>query len=206
MIDLTEFLVTKLKDFQSQKGGTIDVHDPEVVAALKCVIESYVEETDEYVYEQVRKIAAKIEKAKQEVMESISDGSVDEAALELDSVLESTENAANAIMDAVEAIQNKLETIENEEVKTELETECMKIFEACNFQDLTGQRITKVVGMIKEIDEALKSLIGTLTPEEAKKRRDEKLATLDADSLLMNGPQLEGKAPTQEEIDKLFES
>jgi chemotaxis protein CheZ len=42
----------------------------------------------------------------------------------------------------------------------------VKIFEACNFQDLTGQRITKVVRALSFIEERVEAMMGVWNKRE----------------------------------------
>ena len=43
---------------------------------------------------------------------------------------------------------------------------CMKIFEACSFQDITGQRITKVVKSVTYVEDRVNDLIAVWGKEE----------------------------------------
>ncbi len=121
---------------------------------------------------------------------------------ELDAVVASTEEATGTIMDACEAIQNHAEKIEGEHADA-INNEIMKIYEACSFQDITGQRINKVVSTLQSIDERVGHLISVLgdklahvgEPIEDEREGDEKL---------MNGPQLPDQGVTQDEIDRLL--
>jgi chemotaxis protein CheZ len=82
-------------------------------------------------------------------------------------------------------------------------------YEACNFQDLTGQRISKIVQVMKFIEEHLdrviaawsaldsfRDLVAASTPQEA-----------DDDSALLNGPKLPDDPGhvDQSDIDALFD-
>jgi chemotaxis protein CheZ len=85
-----------------------------------------------------------------------------------------------------------------------------EIYEACGFQDITGQRITKVVKALKDIEEKIDALVEAFGSEIAKYKKSapeeepEPEAVTDED--LLNGPQLKEKAQTQEEIDVLLAS
>jgi chemotaxis protein CheZ len=81
------------------------------------------------------------------------------------------------------------------------------IYEACNFQDITGQRITKVVKALKHIEERVEALVGAFGPDirngtPSPVPAGEAAAVTDAD--LLNGPQLPDKARDQAAIDALF--
>jgi len=45
--------------------------------------------------------------------------------------------------------------------KAMVEQEAMKIFEACSFQDITGQRVTKVVTVLRQIEDRVGKLYRT---------------------------------------------
>jgi chemotaxis protein CheZ len=83
-----------------------------------------------------------------------------EAIGQLDSVIDVTEIAANQIMDACDALMALQGTIGGalgEQIRRAVTT----IFEACGFQDLTGQRIVKVAKTLRLIDQTLSDLIQT---------------------------------------------
>ena len=73
---------------------------------------------------------------------------------ELDAVVEATEEATTAILSAVEDIELQASMLKAAGVETG-NNDCVgaildrtvTLYEACNFQDLTGQRITKIVGV-----------------------------------------------------------
>ncbi len=75
------------------------------------------------------------------------------AGKELEAIVRSTEEATGTIMDAAEAIMG---ADPNEAVMDH----CTRIIEACAFQDLTGQRITKVVRALAFIEERVDAMMG----------------------------------------------
>ena len=84
-----------------------------------------------------------------------------------------------------------------------MQTNCSKIFEACAFQDLTGQRIGSVIQTLDLVDSHLESLLELLGPdfEEVDDEEDDR----EGDDMLLNGPALEGEGISQDDIDKLFD-
>lgn len=78
----------------------------------------------------------------------------------------------------------------------------MKIFEACSFQDITGQRIRKVVRTLTDIEERVGHLISLLGDKAAGTGDNEDKRV--GDARLLNGPQLPPQAVSQDEIDKLL--
>ena len=76
------------------------------------------------------------------------------------------------------------------------------IYEACSFQDITGQRITKIVTTLKAIEQKVAHIVGTFAPGKPNEQLSEDHVPSDAD--LLNGPQLPGNAMDQSDIDKLL--
>lgn len=121
---------------------------------------------------------------------------------ELDAIVATTEAATNSIMEACENIQGFIKNKPTSE-SSAIEGEITRILEACTFQDITGQRITKIIKALKAIDQhaselnkILSSRFGDLENKEEDKQSSE--------TSLMNGPQMPDQAISQEEIDKLL--
>lgn len=79
---------------------------------------------------------------------------------ELGAIVEGTEKATESILQAAEYIDTNAEELiaalkdsPHQDAASDLQEQVVKIFEACNFQDLTGQRITKVVNAFCFIEE-----------------------------------------------------
>jgi len=118
---------------------------------------------------------------------------------ELEEVVAETAKAANEIMGAAETIEALMPRVDKD-VAAELLNAVTRIYEASAFQDITGQRITKIIRAVQDIEEK----IGTL----AQACGDGELDGGDpvGDAALLNGPQLGTKAATQDDIDALFDS
>ncbi len=122
---------------------------------------------------------------------------------ELDAVVGTTEQATQSIMDSCEKV---LEIMKGEkpEVFQQVEACVVKIFEACTFQDITGQRIKKVVTCLKQIEAKTTSVLKVLEGELGDmhgKSGDNSSSTVVS---LLNGPALPQNAVTQDDIDKLL--
>jgi len=130
----------------------------------------------------------------------INDKHIPDATDELDAVVGATEEATGSIMDACDAIQaaDGDATMVNDEI--------MKIYEACSFQDITGQRITKVVSTLKNIEDKVDNLLNEIQNagcvQNAKTEPTGTEETKEKD--LLNGPQLPGQGVSQDEIDALL--
>ncbi len=83
----------------------------------------------------------------------------------------------------------------------------IKIFEASSFQDLTGQRTSKVIATLKFIDESIHRLILAFFGEGADDMRQTKpQRDTNSEDALLDGPQLPGAENKQEDIDAVLAS
>ena len=129
---------------------------------------------------------------------------------ELDAIVAHTASATHAILESCETLDQVSEAASGE-MAAKLTDVTTRIYEACSFQDITGQRITKVVGTLKTIEAKVASIIAAFG------ERTDPLADPLADPLpagasaaaepsLLNGPQLPTAAMDQSEIDRLLAS
>ena len=121
---------------------------------------------------------------------------------ELDAVVSDSAAAAGTILEAAEAVEEVAARCDEGD-RARLQDAAGRIYEACSFQDLSGQRITKVVKTLRQVESGLQQLLrafGGPQPEPANS------APPKGDLALLNGPQLPSKAQTQDEIDALLAS
>jgi chemotaxis protein CheZ len=132
---------------------------------------------------------------------------------ELDAVVLGTESATHSILAAAEAIddlaRNLVSRLPPEEgaLARRIGDHIVGIFEACNFQDITGQRIGKVVSAMQFVEDRVEQMIqiwGGLdgfkdVPTAADPNRE-------GDRALLNGPALavDGSGTSQDDIDAFF--
>jgi chemotaxis protein CheZ len=157
---------------------------------------------------EVEQIGRTIAAAKQEIaslkVEDINRAFIPSATDELDAIVEATAQATNEILDCCETF----ETVAGElggAMGEALQTAVTRIYEACSFQDITGQRITKVVRTLKSIEERIAVIVATFSDRAAGAELPAQVAT-DGESALLNGPQLPGNGVDQAEIDRLLAS
>ncbi len=172
---------------------------------------------DVNLFAEVEALAQFIRSAKSEIAalrpEQIQSDHIVTATDELDAVVNATEDATNVIMEAAETI---------EEVGARLDGDCAdalsaattKIYEACGFQDITGQRISKVVGALKEIEIRVDAIVATFNDggERAAQTNPgaaDPAAQPDADTHqageVLEGPRHPDQANNQDDIDALFD-
>lgn len=128
---------------------------------------------------------------------------VHRAAVELDAVISETERATTTILEAVEEIEQSAnmllaagrDTGRLDPVGAILDR-VLILYEACNFQDVTGQRIRKVVSTLQFVEERLDVAIGLWAPSDVAPRHDDLLA----------GPAVPGEAGhvSQTDVDLYF--
>jgi chemotaxis protein CheZ len=85
------------------------------------------------------------------------------SGLELEAVVQATEAAANRIMEAAEAIGDWLREGRNDAASIEIANQKVNaIFEACSFQDVTGQRIRRAIQHLQQVE----TMLTDIAPEE----------------------------------------
>ena len=138
---------------------------------------------------------------------SLAEPRATRAAYELGAAIDDLEKAAHDILSSSETIDESARTL-TATLKTEFERglaqdiqdQVVRIFEACNFQDLTGQRIGKAIAALAAVEQHIARMLGAsdnvamAAPPEAPK------------SSLLNGPKLDGDRDhkTQHDIDAMF--
>ena len=141
------------------------------------------------------------------------DDRIHAASNELDAIVEATESATNQILEANEAIETEINAIakthhDDEQVMLlvdKIADQSIRILESCNFQDITGQRVTKVVKTIRFIEERILAMIDIWGVQAfAELPVPDVSVGKDGDDL-MNGPQLGNSGISQDEIDALFD-
>ncbi len=113
--------------------------------------------------------------------------------------MEATESATNQIMEAAEKIMDARVTEANV-----VNDACMDIFEACSFQDITGQRISKVVSTLEYIETYLDKLTAAWGHDENSEAAVEAADPEDEEAALLNGPALAGEGVDQDYVDDMF--
>ena len=82
------------------------------------------------------------------------------SGMELEAVVQTTEAAANRIMEAAEGIAETMRTTFPEgEAAAEIRRRIDAIFEACAFQDLTGQRVRRAIDHLRHVESALTGMM-----------------------------------------------
>lgn len=172
---------------------------------------------EQALYNEVVTLARYIQTAREEIAairpDVVKSEHLPAAADELDAIVNSTAEATDTIMDAAEIIEGIADSTE-QEAAGKLVSATTRIYEACGFQDITGQRVSKVIATLKHIEKTIDELVAAIegehpqpTPRQktnGKKSKRKKGKPSDKD--LLNGPQLKGPANSQAEIDALMDT
>lgn len=145
---------------------------------------------------------------------------IEAATGELDEIVAATERATTDILNATEKIQEITMSIPRDDPDLAeridaIEAWCIEVMTACSFQDITGQRTTKVVNTLRYIEERVNTMIeiwgverlavgaGGANGDVVSHRKS---GDTRPDAHLLNGPQLGGPEVSQDAIDALFDS
>jgi chemotaxis protein CheZ len=135
--------------------------------------------------------------------DDITDNHIPFATDELDAIVEHTATATNAILTCCETLDNVAGALSGEPA-AKLQDATTRIYEACGFQDITGQRINKVVTTLKTIEAKVLYIVATFgSGSVAESTRSPGEA---GEVELLNGPQHPAVAMDQSGIDRLLAS
>jgi chemotaxis protein CheZ len=135
------------------------------------------------------------------------------ASRQLDAVVAGTERATQQILEAAEGIDDAANTLsaslkseQEQALATDIRDHVVRIFEACNFQDLTGQRISKVLQTLQFVENSVARMMEIWGGHEVVKGYAGAITADRHEKKLLNGPKLDGEAghASQQEIDAMF--
>lgn len=131
-----------------------------------------------------------------------------DASHELDAIVTQTEGATQTILESAEKIQevawNMREAGASDESCDEIDAMATEIFMACSFQDLTGQRTTKVVHVLRYLESRINTMINIWGLGDVEQEEMDAPVDVRPDAHLLNGPQLAGEGVSQDNVDDLF--
>ena len=212
-------LALRLAAIRAARPATEPEMVAEVVRAVLTTMSGDLTAKETSLLTEVEELGRTIASAKAEIaalrVDDITDRDIPFATDELDAIVAHTASATHAILESCETLDDVATTLTGD-ASTRLQDATTRIYEACSFQDITGQRITKVVATLKTIETKVAQIVGTFgTPSlGAPGRGTELLPTLTAvpapapitQEELLNGPQLPAHAMDQSDIDKLLAS
>jgi chemotaxis protein CheZ len=201
---LRAMMAAKPGDAAPQEQKVVEVFQAQAAEARKLKIELDV-------------IDQAIKKTKGEMV-SLQDHGLDGGQMarvtqELAAVKEGTTDATDRILKAAETIEQTSSTLvaalkggHEQGLAQDIQDQVTQIFEACNFHDLTSQRISKVVGTLKQVEDHIAQMIEIWSAIERFTNYVGRLAPPTEAESMLNGPKLDGDEghASQDDVDALF--
>jgi chemotaxis protein CheZ len=133
---------------------------------------------------------------------------------QLDAIIEHTDTATHSILHCLEEITDLTDKLQDVTKDAETAKICDQLIdrttnamEACTFQDITGQRVRKIVRSMKFVEGRVNAMVELMGREgimAAVDELDDDKDMADEAKHYLNGPQLPGESISQDDIDKLF--
>jgi len=199
----------RIAAYLKKKPGA-DVSLADVVALAEITaqsLQSVFEAMDAAVHRELREIADYIQAMKAEIaglhFNELKHTRIPAAGQELDAIVKATEAASNTIMECAEAVLAA--DARDPAFKAMVDEKMLIVFEACSFQDITGQRVAKVVETLKHIEARVARFNDALRVRDAAGfvSEAERASAERKERLLLNGPQLDDN-DRQREVDRLL--
>lgn len=121
----------------------------------------------------------------------------------MDKATQSILKSAESVDDGTKALAAALKNDYERSLAQDIQDHVVQIYEACNFQDLAGQRIGKVIAMLSTVEEQLGAMLARCDGHEVSPYA---LANPAPSRGLINGPRLDGDCghASQRDIDAMF--
>jgi len=192
-----------------------DLQDAQVMEVLKLAqqltdtMQLFFGSLDRSIHEEFTYIANYISKTREEISRlrpnDIKEQRIPVAGAELEAVVTDTERATEAIMSEAETILT-LEADDPAAYKAAVDEAMMRIIENCSFQDLAGQRVSKVVTSLKHVEGRVSRFAQTMGVADAEADETETSEEERRKKLHLHGPAIGGPEKKQDEVDDILES
>jgi chemotaxis protein CheZ len=195
-------LTERMRDHHEGRAVTEPVILQDVVTAVLDTMTSRLSPAEAKLLQVIAGLGQIIDQAKADVagvsVDSIRGSHIPTATSELDAIVEHTALATNSILESCEMLDTLSSSLDSAHART-VQNAITQIYEACSFQDITGQRITKVVKALQAIEGKVLELAGGQSTGVVLH-----LDVSDKTDSLLNGPSLPAEAMDQDDIDKLL--
>lgn len=208
-----------LKEFAARNRTTDTKTVLDELGAFQArILESQEDVRLEVLQSELREMAKSINETRADIAtlqsDDVSVDKIESATGELDAIVNATENATSSILAAAEELQMISEKLReagvDEAFCDDIEMHTTDIFMSCSFQDLTGQRISKVVSTLHFLEQRVNMMIEVWGVE---KNGSPEGASLSAkargdvrpDAGILDGPAAEGEGFSQDEIDNMLD-
>ncbi|SHL44498.1 protein phosphatase CheZ [Roseibium suaedae] len=212
MAAMTQESVSKVIDFLQEnknRGGDVSLTDVmQLAEVMSGSMQEVVAAVQPAVTGELTAIAREITRMKSEIAalraNDMKTSKIPSAGRELDAIVEATEKATHSIMTAAEEIMSA-DTSDVDAYQQMVSDKMIEIFEACTFQDITGQRISKVVSTLNYIDQRVSAFVDQLRiPEGFEAPSEETDEDRRKRELILHGPQHDGEGVSQNDIDEML--
>ncbi len=203
-------LTTRLAEIRARYPASAPEMVAEVVRSVLTSMRGDLVSGEVSLLSEVEALGRTIATAKAEIaalrVDDITASHIPFATDELDAIVAHTASATHAILASCETL-DAVGSSASGAMAAKLTDATTRIYEACSFQDITGQRITKVVATLKTIEAKVANIIDAFGD-----RADPLAGTppagtsAAAEDSLLNGPQLPTAAMDQSDIDRLLAS
>jgi chemotaxis protein CheZ len=208
-------LINTIEEIRQASDGPVAVEDVAgIVTSLMTSIQGDLSANDLRAHRELEELVIYIQKARSEISairpDSIREEEIPTAHSELDAVVSATEEATGVFLDVAEQLEGMADRLGGEDGEKLYEM-TTRMYEASNFQDITSQRITKVVTTLDYIEtkiERLSSIIDGADISDEEELSMEDLMPQDdrPDADLLHGPEMPDQANSQDDIDALLAS
>jgi chemotaxis protein CheZ len=170
-------------------------------------------ETVQALTDELSQIRDTIARNKRELAALLGDGNerrMARAADELRASVDGMDDATQKILKSAEIIDDSARALAAAQkndyesgLAQEIQDQVVAIYESCNFQDLAGQRIGSVIGMMTMVEDQVAAMLDRCNDRAMKAPV---VTTKTGDRALLNGPKLDGDAghASQSDIDAMF--
>ena len=200
-----EALVDHLRRHKDRPFSLIEIAS--VTEVLIGTMSTYFKALDTTMLKEFRYLSEFITRARDEISQlhptELKTRQIPRAGRELDAIVLATEEATNTIMEAAETIM-AADTSQADDYANTVNECVMSIFEACSFQDITGQRISKVVETLSVIEQRLHRIGEVWGVQEGQEIPAEEIRKTSEDDPGMAGPALAGEGIDQDDVDALL--
>ncbi len=201
--------LANVEDIRDTAGDSVALDDvADIVHCLMTSIEGDISLADLKLHDERAELVKYIRAARVEIAaiqpDRIRAEQIRPALDELDAVVMATAESTETFLDVAEALETMAEETGEEERAEIMRGLATQIYEASNFQDITGQRIAKVVTLLHTIENKLTFLAdwGTSTARVAVPVASDETE----DGTLLAGPSLPAGANDQDDIDAILAS
>lgn len=166
---------------------------------------------------ELKELSRRIDQVKSEVgaiKHPLSDTDrIKDATSHLGTIVGDMEVATNRILEGAEQVEATLSQMlvfsggnqEISKLNTEATAQVIRMMEACSFQDVSGQRVARVLRLFDEIETHISTIIDYFGPEAFANIPVDEGDGADTDGVALHGPQSAGEGISQDEIDALFD-